>query len=103
MEMDKETLQQLNLISSQDLEIAPLETKIAQDFSAFRNWLIMQIERLIDQDFGHLVQLLYKIDVSEMKAKEAFATTDHPADKLADLIIERELKKVETRKKYRAR
>jgi hypothetical protein len=101
--MDQETLRELSMISSMDLEIRHLDKRELQDFAAFRSWLIAVIQHLIDQDFGHLVNLLYKIDVSEMKAKAAFADHDDPAAKLADLIIERELKKVETRKKYRAR
>jgi hypothetical protein len=103
MEMNLETLQELSMISTRDLEIAPFESKTSPNFSTFRNWLIHVIERMIEQDFGKLVNLLYKIDVSEIKAKEAFAATENPAARLADLIIERELKKVETRKKYRAR
>ena len=100
--MDQETLQQLSLVSTRDLEIAPIEQQLP-DFSTFRNWLIDAIARLIDRDFNHFVNLLYRIDVSESKAREAFVDHENPAAKLADLIIERELKKVETRKKYRAR
>ena len=43
---------------------------------------------------------LYRIDVDENKVKLAL-TTDDVAENIAKLIIERELQKVETRRKYR--
>ena len=63
-------------------------------------WLAAEIRILIDHDFQKLLNMLYRIDVNEQKTKIAF-TSDDPANSLAVLIIERELKKVETRKKYK--
>jgi hypothetical protein len=46
------------------------------------------------------LNVLYRIDVNESKVKLAF-TADKPAWEIAGLIIERELQKVESMKKYR--
>jgi|TARA_Y100000385_G_C13109780_1_gene652065 hypothetical protein len=54
------------------------------------------IEKLIRQGNGRVEQLLYKIDVSELKVKEAIdsASETNPAVIFTHLIIERELQKV---------
>lgn len=74
-------------------------TEIAYD-QAFL--LIMRVvEDLMTKDFNQLINVLYRIDVSEEKLKEALAlTNDNPASIIAKMILERELQKVETRKKY---
>jgi hypothetical protein len=53
--------------------------------------LATRINDLIDHDFGHLVQLLYQIDVSEKKINEVLALhADQPAGELlATLVLER--------------
>lgn len=59
------------------------------------------VEDLLAKDFQQLVNALYRIDVSEEKLKEALATsTDNPASIITKMIIERQLLKVEFRKKY---
>ena len=59
------------------------------------------VEDLLAKDFQQLVNVLYRIDVSEQKLKEALATsTENPASIITKMIIERELLKVEFRKKY---
>ncbi len=59
------------------------------------------VEDLLAKDFQQLVNVLYRIDVSEEKLKEALATSvDNPASVITKMIIERELLKVEFRKKY---
>lgn len=65
------------------------------------SWLAGVIGILIDRDFQRLMNILYRIDVDEHKIKEAFAD-DNPALKLAELVIMRELQKVESRKKYKS-
>ena len=59
------------------------------------------VEDLLAKDFQQLVNVLYRIDVSEEKLKQALAlSTDNPASVITKMIIERELLKVEFRKKY---
>ena len=66
--------------------------------------LIMRVvEELLSKDFSRLVNCLYRLDVSEEKLKEALAASnDNPASVITQMIIEREMQKVETREKYRS-
>lgn len=65
--------------------------------------LIMRVvEELLAKDFNRLINCLYRLDVSEIKLKSALAeSNENPASIIAEMIIERELQKVETRKKYK--
>ncbi len=60
------------------------------------------VSYLLDKDFNRLLNVLYRIDVSEAKVKLILGKEkpEHLSETLTDLIIERELKKIETRKKY---
>lgn len=71
-------------------------------FDKIRLKLISLINELINKDFDSLVQLLYRIDVSEKKIR-AILDQNTGADSatiLADLIIERQLQKIESRKHF---
>ena len=65
--------------------------------------LAEKINQLIQQDFGALVQLLYRIDVPEAKLRRMLDdNTGEDAGRLiARLIMERQWQKIETRRKYR--
>ncbi|HWB93364.1 MAG TPA: hypothetical protein VG605_15995 [Puia sp.] len=65
--------------------------------------LAEKINALIQNDFGALVQLLYRIDVSEDKLRRMLAdNSGEDAGRLiARLIIERQRQKIENRRKYR--
>jgi hypothetical protein len=62
--------------------------------------LVLLINQLINSDFYALVQLLYRIDVSEKKLKEVLNNNlnNDSAPLIADLIIKRQLQKIESRK-----
>lgn len=61
-------------------------------------WLEGQVKDLLDRDFNRLVNLLYRIDVSERKAKHCFGQSNAGIAKcLAELIWERQLQKAKTR------
>ncbi len=66
--------------------------------------LIMRVvEDLLAKDFTRLINCLYRLDVSEQKLKEALAASnDNPASVITGMIIERQLQKVEMRKKYKS-
>lgn len=56
---------------------------------------------LMEKDFSRLLQVLYRIDVSEERLKAALAAQEQaPSDVIAQMILEREMQKVATRKKY---
>jgi hypothetical protein len=67
-----------------------------------REELIYLVNELINKDFHALIQLLYRIDVNEKKIRlylnENFDKDS--ASVLADLIIERQMQKIESRKKF---
>ena len=67
-----------------------------------RSQLILLINQLINEDFHSLIQLLYRIDVSEKKIRVYLSEkpNEDAANVLADLIIERQLQKTESRKKF---
>ena len=67
-----------------------------------REKLIFLINELIKKDFDALVQLLYRIDVYEKKIRLYLSKNrqEDSAAILADLIIERQLEKMESRKKF---
>ena len=60
------------------------------------------VNHLINTDFEKLVSLLYRIDVSEpkMRAVLQHKEGEDSAGYIADLIIERQLQKIESRKKF---
>lgn len=71
-------------------------------FKAFRNLLITRIEELAEKDMDKLLWILYRIDVSEKKLHETLKHTS-PSDfgnVIADLIIERQVEKVNSRKHF---
>jgi hypothetical protein len=78
-----------------------LETRTGEenDFARFREALIDRISFLLDHDFERLLGLLYRVDVSEEKAKRMLAENpERPvAEVFADLVIERETEKVKSR------
>lgn len=96
MDSDLNIVHQLTI---KDLGIIPNPKIVVSDFDKLKEWLAYEIRILLDRDMQKLLNMLYRIDVNEQKAKEAFADLN-PAMKLAELIIEREIQKVETRKKY---
>lgn len=61
------------------------------------------LDHLIKKDFDKLVQILYRIDVDEKKLRELlndYSQTDS-GKIMASLIIERQLKKIETREQLK--
>ncbi|UII32982.1 hypothetical protein LVD17_03960 [Fulvivirga ulvae] len=64
--------------------------------------LIPVINYLLDRDMTRLLNALYRIDISENKVRQVL-TVENPNDiapRLAELIVQRELQKVITRRKY---
>jgi hypothetical protein len=65
-------------------------------------WLTQKVKDLLDKDFNALVNLLYRIDVNEKKAKTCFGKSNEEIAKcLSKLIWERQLEKAESRANYR--
>jgi|SRR5690348_632409 hypothetical protein len=67
-----------------------------------REQIIALVNTFINEDFYSLLQLLYQIDVSENKIRSCLQndTDKLSADIIADLIIERQLQKIKSRKAF---
>lgn len=56
---------------------------------------------LMEKDFSRLLQILYRIDISEEQLKAALTPGQvMPSDLIAQMIFDREMQKVETRKRF---
>ena len=68
-----------------------------------RRFLIPKITALLDRNPEMLMHILYRIDVAERDVKRVFAESSpqNTPVHLADLLIERQLLKLKTRRQYR--
>jgi len=75
----------------------------ASSYEQLKQWLTNEIIKLLMNDMEKLLNILYRIDVNEKKVKEVFAQNNPTliAPLLAEMLIEREMGKAETRLKYR--
>jgi hypothetical protein len=69
---------------------------------ALKKYLSSVVSELLDKDFERLLLAMYRIDIPEHRFKKALNAEDpnEIPDKIAALIIERELLKISYRKKY---
>lgn len=69
----------------------------------FRKYLTEKMKNMLDNNYDLLINTLYRIDISEKKLSELFSSKNREAipEKLADLIIERQIEKINFRKRYR--
>ena len=97
METTKELIQELNQIRSWDLAERLTREEV-------ESVLAERLNSLIRYDFNGLVQLLYRIDVEEPRLR--YLLQQHKGEDagriIARLIIDRLLKKIETRRQYAA-
>lgn len=65
--------------------------------------LSAHINRLIQSNFEQLVNLLYRIDVSESKIKSLleYQAGTNAGDIIANLVIERQLQKIKSREQFK--
>ena len=73
------------------------------EWKEMENLLSVFIDQLIQHDFGKLVRLLYRIDVSEPKLRKVLADNSdkHACELIAGMILERQLQKIESREKFK--
>jgi len=64
--------------------------------------LTYRVDQLIAANPDQLFSMLYRLDISERKIKEAMATEDDVTKKIAVLIYERQLEKIISRKSFRS-
>ena len=92
---DKDHIEQLLHLNSQLSALQKQELK---------EQLVFYINNLLLHDFNKLVQILYRVDVSEKKLKELL--TQHPqtdaAVIIADLLIQRQEEKIKTKESFKS-
>ncbi len=72
------------------------------DYQKLKSILTDKVTELLKNNIGELLRILYRIDVAEQKVKNAFKclSEEEIAEHIATLIIERQMQKVEIRRKY---
>jgi hypothetical protein len=91
----------------EQLQFEIIQTTNAQllpqvSLTLFKQKLALYINDLINRDFEKLIYILYRVDISEKKIKEALASSSADAGIfIAEMIIERQMQKVKTRSQYR--
>ena len=92
----------------QNNQILPYGDPLPKDYETLtraelKSHLSNYIAELLEHNFEKLCSLIYRHDVAEEKFHHALQTGDveGQAERVADLVIERELQKIETRKAYR--
>lgn len=89
-------------ISIPDKIIAAANSITEKPSEDFRLQLSSFINKLIDKDFNALIQFLYQVDVNEQKLKAVLKQHQDvdTSSLIADLIIERQLQKIATKKHF---
>ncbi|KAA5534451.1 hypothetical protein F0919_07450 [Taibaiella lutea] len=64
--------------------------------------LSWRVDKLIEGNPDKLFSMLYRLDISERKIKEAMATDNEVTKKIAVLIYERQLEKIISRRNFSA-
>lgn len=75
-----------------------------QNYEQLKKKLADYLNDLLVSDYNKLISILYRIDIAQEKAVAELAKNaenESPGKTLARLIIERQLQKIETRRKYR--
>jgi len=95
--------QELQELKQELIRLTDLKLEAYDAIPALESALAVYINELILHHFDRLIQLLYRIDVSEPKLK--LLLKENPGQDagllIARMIIERQLKKIETRKQFR--
>lgn len=88
--------------SSHLQRVFEVENLPATDLEALYFKLSRVVLHLLHTDLNRLLHLLYRIDVEEQQVKQAMVADDPEtiAERLARLIIKRELQKAQLRMKY---
>ncbi len=97
--------QVLNLIY-QDFNVDQVKFNIVQsDMYEIKNRLIELIDYCLQNDFERLLNAMYRLDVNETKFKDTINGKygNDVSLILAEFVIERELRKIETRNRYQGK
>ena len=95
-----------NLINEHfDAEILPVSSNALPDnlMNILKSALKKHIEYLLVSNFEKLLNAIYRIDIDEKKFNEALKldSIESISSEVTELVIEREIQKAESRRKYR--
>jgi len=101
--MDNKDITEVSTLITRDLGLIDSELIAFDSVDAFKNKLTNIIRYLLDKDFERLLRAMYRIDINEEKLKAVLASEspEDVAPNITELIIQRELQKVVTRRKYK--
>jgi len=100
--MKNNDIAEVSLLITKDLSLDDQELVQLSTTDQLKSRLTQVITYLLDKDFERLLRVMYRIDINEEKLKAALASNppEDIAPNIAQLILERELQKVQTRRKY---
>ncbi len=107
MEEEKQQITEVTKFVEKDFLLADNTSLIPstelESLEEFRQYLTEKLKLLLDEKFDTLVNILYRIDISEKKLSQLFSGTNRDSipSSLADMIIERQLEKIRLRKLYK--
>ncbi len=102
---DKEETNEIKSLIINDMHLQEEKELLeADNINMLKEKLVKMINTLLQNDYHRLVNAMYRLDVDEKKFREVFSGLHSPnvASRLADLVIARELAKINTRKKFRS-
>ncbi len=100
--MERDDLTRLRHALTQTWNFAPAPSQSLTE-AEIVDLLQRKVEFLLKHDYQRLLSSLYILDIAETKLAEANArkSTGETARRLAEAILEREIEKMESRKRYR--
>ncbi len=105
--VDKELLPEVLSKSAKDfstnkIEISSEETGI-ESYDLLKEYLAQKVAELMDNDFERFLNSLYRIDINERKIKEVLIDKNILSipEKIADLIIERQIERIKYQRMYK--
>ncbi len=86
-----------------DFSLAKDSLPAVNDLLLIREHLTRKVTELMSRDYERFITNLYRIDVNESKVREILHSKDRTTipEKLADLIIERQMLRIKTQTLYR--
>lgn len=90
-------------IQEYTLQLLEENNILFSSFEEFRKYIIQKVNDWILNNFDHLLYMLYRIDVHEDKVRRLLQEHkgENAAEIIADLIIERQQQKIESRKLFK--
>ena len=93
------------LVQQWQLPELQLREEASEYLTHLKHRLADRIRELLETDMEHLINLLYRLDISETDFQRAMQGDHiyHTAQDLAEIVLNRELQKARTRAAYRNR